>query len=198
MKLWLATHNKGKVDEFKRLLSGMPVELHIASEISSFSPPPETGKTFLENALIKARSLISVVQPDEWVLADDSGLCVEGLNGLPGVHSARYAGDHASAAENNAKLLKMVQIRTPGNRAAYFECSLVLIAPDRSETIFSGTAKGTIATKEAGKNGFGYDPVFIAEGQTITFAEMAYADKNAISHRNMATQKLKEHLASIL
>lgn len=198
MKLWIATHNKGKAEEFKRLLAGLPIELHIAGEIASYTPPPETGKTFLDNALIKARSLISVVKADEWVLSDDSGICVEGLGGLPGVHSARYAGDHASAVENNAKLLKMVHLRTPTNRKAHFECTLVLISPDRTETVFTGIAKGSIATKEAGKNGFGYDPVFIGEGQTMTFAEMAYADKNAISHRNQAAQKLKEHLASIL
>lgn len=198
MKLWVATHNKGKADEFKRLLSDLPIELHMASEISSFSPPPETGKTFLDNALIKARSLKSVVNDDEWVLSDDSGICVEGLGGLPGVHSARYAGDHASPMENNAKLLKMVHIRTPANRNAHFECTLVLIGPDRKEHVFTGMVKGTIHTKESGKNGFGYDPIFVAEGQKVTFAEMPYAEKNAISHRNQAAKKLKEFLASVL
>lgn len=198
MKLWVATHNKGKADEFKRLLADLPVELHMASEISSFSPPPETGKTFLDNALIKARSLKSVVHDDDWVLSDDSGLCVEGLGGLPGVHSARYAGDHASQMENNAKLIKMVHIRTPMNRAAHFECTLVLISPDRKETVFTGMCKGTIAKKESGTNGFGYDPVFIGEGQTITFAEMPYAEKNVISHRYLAAQKLKAHIANLL
>lgn len=198
MKLWIATHNKGKADEFKRLLEGLPVELHMASEIKSFSPPPETGTTFLDNALIKARSLKSVVDDNDWVVSDDSGLCVEGLGGLPGVHSARYAGDRASAAENNAKLLKMVHIRSPGNRNAQFECTLVLIGPDRKEVIFTGTAKGTLATKELGKTGFGYDPVFIPEGKTQTFAEMPYAEKNTLSHRYQASQKLKEHLKSVL
>lgn len=198
MKLWIATHNKGKADEFKRLLEGLPIELHMAGEIRSFTPPPETGKTFLENAQIKARSLKSVVDDGDWVLSDDSGIVVEGLGGLPGVHSARYAGDHASPAENNAKILKMVHIRTPGNRSAQFECTLVLIGPDRKETVFTGIAKGTIATKEQGKNGFGYDPVFIPEGKTQTFAEMPYAEKNALSHRNQAAQKFKDHLKTIL
>lgn len=198
MKLWVATHNKGKADEFKRLLTGLPIELHMAGEIRSYSPPPETGKTFLENALIKARSLITTVNADEWVLADDSGICVEGLGGLPGVHSARYAGNNASPAENNAKLLKMVHIRSPGNRKAQFECTLVLISPDRKETIFTGACPGTLAPKEMGKNGFGYDPIFIPEGQTLTFAELGYAEKNALSHRNQATAKLKDYLASIL
>lgn len=198
MKLWVATHNKGKADEFKRLLADLPVELHMASEISSYSPPPETGKTFLENAQIKARSLKSVVNDEDWVLSDDSGLSVEGLGGLPGVHSARYAGDKASAMENNAKLLRMVHIRTPVNRAAQFECTLVLIGPDRKEHVFTGVCKGSIAKKEAGTQGFGYDPVFIVEGKSITFAEMSYADKNAVSHRNQAAQKLKEHLKTLL
>lgn len=198
MKLWIATHNKGKADEFKRLLADLPVELHMASEISSFTPPPETGKTFLENAQIKARSLKSVVDDTDWVVSDDSGLCIEGLGGLPGVHSARYAGNHASQMENNAKVLKMVHLRTPTNRAAHFECTLVLIGPDRKEHVFTGLCKGSIAKKESGTNGFGYDPVFIVEGQTITFAEMSYMDKNAVSHRNQAAKLLKEHLRSIL
>ncbi len=198
MKLWVATHNKGKADEFKRLLEGLPVELHMASEISSFSPPPETGKTFLENAQIKARSLKSVVNDEDWVVSDDSGICVEGLGGLPGIHSARYAGEHASPVENNAKLLKMVHIRTPANRNAHFECTLVLIGPDRKEHVFTGIAKGTIHTKEAGKTGFGYDPIFVPEGKTQTFGEMPYAEKNALSHRNQASKQLKEFLSSVL
>ncbi len=198
MKLWIATHNKGKAEEFKRLFEGMPVELHIAGEIRSFSPPPETGDTLLANAQIKARSLKSVVDDADWVLADDSGLFVEGLGGLPGVHSARYAGAHASPAENNAKLLKMVHIRTPGNRNAQFECTLVLIGPDRKESVFTGIAKGTLATKEMGKGGFGYDPVFIPEGKTQTFAELPFAEKNILSHRYQASQKLKEHLKTVL
>ena len=198
MKLWIATNNKGKADEFKRLLADLPVELHMASEISSYSPPPETGKTFLENAQIKARSLKSVVDTEDWVVSDDSGLCIEGLGGLPGVHSARYAGDHASQMENNAKVLKMVHIRTPTNRAAHFECTLVLIGPDRQEKVFTGICKGSIAKKEAGTHGFGYDPLFIVEGQNITFAEMSYLDKNAVSHRNKATQQLKSHLLTVL
>lgn len=198
MKLWVATHNKGKAEEFKRLFEGLPVELHMASEIRSFTPPPETGKTFLENAQIKARSLKSVVDDGDWVVSDDSGICVEGLGGLPGVHSARYAGDRASSAENNAKIIKMVHIRTPTNRNAQFECTLVLIGPDRKETVFTGIAKGTIATKETGKTGFGYDPVFIPEGKTQTFAEMPYAEKNTLSHRYQAAQKLKEHLKTLL
>src|SRR4051812_23724126 len=114
--LWVATTNQGKFNEFRNILGTM-LDLHSAGELKVYSAPPETGKTFEDNARIKARSL-KAIRPGEWVVADDSGLEVEGLNSMPGVHSARYAGDKASDAENVAKVLKMVQIRNAGNRSA--------------------------------------------------------------------------------
>jgi len=131
-------------------------------------------------------------------VADDSGLVVEGLNGLPGVHSARYAGPHAQPSENNAKLLKMMQIRAISSRKAYFHCSLVAISPTNELFSFEGRFDGEIATKGSGTGGFGYDPVFIPEGETRTLAEMTSAEKNAISHRGKAmrafVEVLKKHL----
>ncbi len=197
MKLWVATGNKGKLSEFKLLLNRTPCELHSQNELPVYSSPPETGQSFLDNARIKAKSLKSVVDDADWVLADDSGLCVEGLNGLPGVHSARYAGEKASDGENVAKLLKMMQIRPIANRNAYFECSLVLISPTREEHIFTGQVHGQIATKSQGTTGFGYDPVFIAQGQTQTFAELSHAVKNTLSHRAEACKKLTEFLLNL-
>ena len=138
MRLWIATGNKGKLAEFKMMMANPAIEIRSQNELPVYSSPPETGKTFLENAQIKARSLKSVVDDADWVLADDSGLCVDGLGGLPGVHSARYAGEKASDGENVAKLLKMMQIRSSSNRKAYFECSLVLISPQRTEQVFTG------------------------------------------------------------
>ena len=120
LELWVATGNQGKLNEFKMLLHRLVaagLELHAQSELPVFSPPPENGQTFLENARIKARAF-KAVKPGTWVLADDSGLCVEGLNGLPGIHSARYAGPKASDAENVAKLLKMMALRPMPNRRA--------------------------------------------------------------------------------
>lgn len=198
MELWLATGNKGKAQEFKRLLKDLPIELKTQDELPVYSSPEETGKTFLENARIKAKALKSVVAENAWVVADDSGLCVDGLGGLPGIYSARYAGEKATYAENNAKLLKMMQIRGVRDRKAHFECTLVLINPDRQEFDFSGQLHGTIAQKAQGTNGFGYDPVFVPDGETKTFAELTDAQKNSISHRFLATQKLVEHLKAVL
>lgn len=192
MNLWIATGNKGKLAEFKLLLKSLDATIKSESDLELYSQPPEDGKTFLDNARIKAKALKSMVPEDDWVLADDSGLCVEGLNMMPGVFSARYAGDKASSAENVAKLLKMLQIRSPLNRKAFFECTLVLLSPDRQEFVFSGQVHGHIAKKEMGKGGFGYDPVFIPEGREKTFGELTDGEKNALSHRYQACQKLLE------
>jgi XTP/dITP diphosphohydrolase len=193
--LWVATGNRGKLAEFKMLLKNLPFTLKAQSELPVFSPPPETGTTLLENARIKAKSLKSVVNDADWVIADDSGLFVEGLDNLPGVHSARYAGPKASAQENNAKLLKMMQIRSATNRKAYFECTLVLISPEREEHVFVGRQEGQVATKAIGTGGFGYDPVIIPTGMTKTMGELNDAEKNAISHRYKACQLLLEFFA---
>lgn len=188
LKLWVATTNPGKLNEFRNLLSGV-AEIHSISELKVYAVPKETGKTFEENARIKARTL-KAVKPGEWVVSDDSGLEVEGLGGLPGIYSARYAGDKASDSENAAKLLKMVQIRTPQNRSAQFRCVLIVFAPDGKESVLEGTVKGTIATAAKGRDGFGYDPVFIPEGQTKTYAELGATVKNQGSHRAQAIRKL--------
>jgi len=194
--LWIATGNKGKLGEFKLLLKSLGCEIKSQSEIAHFSQPPENGATLLDNARIKARALKSVAPETDWVLADDSGLFVDGLNGLPGVHSARYAGDRASSGENNAKLLKMLQIRSPMNRKAHFECTLVLLSPNKEEQVFTGQVHGEITKKETGKGGFGYDPVFVPDGFTKSFAELTDGEKNALSHRHQAVQKLLEFFKS--
>lgn len=197
MKLWIATGNKGKLSEFKLLLNKINMSIHSQNELPVYSSPPETGQTFLENARIKARSLKSVVDDADWVLADDSGLCVEGLGGLPGVHSARYAGEKARDSENVAKLLKMMQIRSATNRKAYFECSLVLLSPKREEHVFTGQIHGQIATAARGTQGFGYDPVFIPDGHQQTFGELTDGVKNSLSHRAVACKKLSEFLIQL-
>lgn len=187
-ELWVATTNAGKLTEFKNMM-GSTCDIHHAGELSYYSSPPETGKTFAENARIKARALKSLKQ-GTWVVADDSGIEVEGLGGLPGIHSARYAGDKAGDRENVAKLLKMLQIRSPGNRKAQFRCVFVAYDPDGGEHTIEGVVSGQIATSAQGTSGFGYDPIFIPEGQTQTFAQLGLAVKNQISHRAKAIREL--------
>jgi len=187
-ELWISTTNQGKLNEFRNIL-GDRCEIHTVGELGFYSAPPETGKTFEENARIKAKTL-KAIKPGVWVVADDSGLEVEGLGGLPGIHSARYAGDKAGDAENVAKLLKMVQIRTATNRKAQFVCSLVIYDPAGKESVINGIVKGEIATASRGKGGFGYDPVFIPEGHDKTFSELGAAVKNQLSHRAQAIRGL--------
>ena len=198
MEIWVGTTNKGKLSEFKLLFEKEfpEVKIHSLSELSNYSQPPENGQTYLDNARIKAKSL-KAMKPGVWVVAEDSGLEVEGLNNLPGIHSARYAGPKASDSENVAKLLKMLQIRS-NNRAAKFVCTMVVFTPAGEEWIFNGELKGLIAPTPAGQHGFGYDPIFTPTGEKQTLAELGYAFKNQNSHRAAATRalisKLKETL----
>jgi len=193
MELWIATGNKGKLSEYKMLIQKEVPDLKIFSQadLPSFSPRPEDGKTFEDNARIKSKTLRSV-KNQAWILGEDSGLEVEGLNNLPGIHTARYAGPHASDSENVAKLLKMMQIRPMNNRNARFVCSTVVFTPEGVEWTFVGELKGTIATKPAGLHGFGYDAVFIPEGQTQTLAELGTGYKNQHSHRAVAAKAFIE------
>lgn len=193
MELWLATGNKGKIEEIKNLLDGLNIEVHAQGEMSFFSQPPENGESFEANARIKAKAL-HAMKPEAWTLADDSGLVVDGLGGLPGIHSARYAGPNAKSSENNAKLLKMMQLRSAINRKAHFHCTLIAIDPTGKEHIFEGQMDGEIAKVASGAAGFGYDPVFIAQGEERTVAEMSPGEKNSISHRSKALKAFIEVL----
>lgn len=196
-ELWISTGNKGKLGEFKLLFEKeFPnFKIHSIADLPTFTPPPENGQTFLDNARIKAKSL-KAVKPGVWVLADDSGLEVEGLGGLPGVHSARYAGPKASDSENTAKLLKMMQIRAVANRNAQFKCVLVVFTPTGEEWTFTGELKGAIAKAPTGQHGFGYDPVFLPEGETKSLAELGAGFKSKNSHRAKATLAFIEKLKS--
>lgn len=189
MELWIATGNKGKLAEYKLLLKEL-IELQIFSQadVPSFTPRPEDGKTFEDNARIKAKTL-RAVKNNAWVLGEDSGLVVEGLNGLPGIHSARYAGPKASDSENVAKLLKMMTLKPMQNRNAKFVCTTVIYMPSGEEMVLTGEMKGEIAKKPAGLHGFGYDPVFIPEGQTQTLAELGTGYKTQHSHRAQALKQ---------
>lgn len=198
MELWIATGNKGKLEEYRLGLAKFPdFKVYSQADLPHFTPKPEDGATFLDNARIKAKS-VKALKSEHWVLGEDAGLEVEGLNNMPGVHTARYAGPHARDSENVAKLLKMIQIRTPANRKAQFKCVTVILTPQNEEWVFEGSLKGQITTKPAGTLGFGYDPVFIPEGETKTLAELGPAYKIQKSHRAQALsdflKKIKETL----
>ena len=192
MKLWVATSNKGKLDEVRHILGDCGMEIKSLAELGSYTSPPETASDFVGNARIKAKSL-HAVKPEDWVIADDSGLEVDGLNKLPGVHSARYAGDKASDAANTAKLLKMMSLRSATNRQAQFVCVVVAINPEGQEFVFEGFLKGEISRQQRGTNGFGYDSVFIPEGFDKTLAEVNAAEKNRISHRAAALRDFRKN-----
>lgn len=187
-ELWISTTNQGKLNEFRNLMNDK-VQIHSVSELKFYSAPPENGLTFVDNALIKARTL-KALKPGVWVVADDSGIEVDGLGGLPGIHSARYAGPKASDGENIAKLLKMLQIRSPGNRKAKFHCVLVAYDPGGLEYVIDTTCEGQIADQARGKVGFGYDPIFMPDGHSQTFSELGLSVKNQISHRAKAIRQL--------
>lgn len=186
MELWIATGNKGKLDEYRLTLAKVPeFKVYSQGDLPHFTPRPEDGKTFLDNARIKARS-VKALKSEHFVLGEDAGLEVEGLNNLPGIHTARYAGPHARDSENIAKLLKMVQMRTSQNRKACFKCVSVVLTPQNEEWVFEGVLHGQISSKVAGALGFGYDPVFIPEGETKTLAELGPGYKIQKSHRAIA------------
>jgi XTP/dITP diphosphohydrolase len=203
MDIWIGTTNKGKLTEIKLIIEKeIPnVVLHSITELSTYVQPPENGQTYLDNARIKARSLKSM-KPGFWVVAEDSGLEVTGLNNFPGIHSARYAGPKAADSENVAKLLKMMQIRNVSPRTARFYCQMVVFTPTGEEWLFDGELKGTIAPKATGVHGFGYDPVFIPDGQpdnnNKTLAELGFAFKNQNSHRASAIRSFVAKLRTSL
>lgn len=156
--------------------------------------PPEVGETFLDNARIKALAGHGMY-PDHWVLADDSGLCVDALDGAPGVRSARFAGEDATDADNVARLLHELEGHPdPADRSARFVCVLALIAPDGTETFAEGTVEGTIIDAPAGDSGFGYDPVFVPQGEQDTFAQLGVDVKARMSHRARAARDLQQRL----
>ena len=198
MEFWIATGNKGKLTEYKMMLNREFPDMKVFSQadLPTFTPRPEDGKTFEDNARIKSKTLKAMKQGN-WILGEDSGLEVEGLNKLPGVHSARYAGPKASDSENVSKLIKMMALKPMPNRNARFVCTAVVYTPAGEEWVIHGEMKGTIATKPAGLHGFGYDPVFIPEGQTQTLAELGVGFKNQHSHRHQALKILIEKMKQL-
>ena len=188
MRLLLGTKNRGKIREMREILLdlGLPQVRLLTFEEVPFSDIAEVGESLEENALLKARRICE--ETGLPVLAEDSGLEVEALNGRPGVHSARFAGERATDGENIAKLLALLE--GVGDRRARFRAVAVLRFPDGKELVAEGELRGEIALEPRGKSGFGYDPVFIPEGFTETLAELGLTIKNEISHRRRALEKL--------
>lgn len=193
----VCTGNAHKVEELTDLLSTLPCvlsELRLEALPAGAVLPPEIGETFLDNARIKAHAGASMY-PGCWVLADDSGLAVDALDGAPGVHSARFAGEDADDATNVALLLERLEpIVDAELRSARFVCVLVAVAPDGTEYVAHGTVDGRIAHEVAGTHGFGYDPLFVPDGHAATFAELGHDVKSTMSHRARAARELAAKL----
>jgi XTP/dITP diphosphohydrolase len=185
----LATGNAGKVRELAALLAPLAIEIIPQTQLG-ISSADETGDTFEDNALLKARHAAGAAGLP--ALADDSGIEVDALGGRPGVRSARYAGAQATDAANNALLLHELSGAPPARRVARYRCVIAYVrdASDPAPLIARGSWEGTIAPAPAGSGGFGYDPLFIPEGGTLTAAQMPAADKNAVSHRGRALADL--------
>ena len=188
-KLLFATGNKNKVIEIKALLDGLPYEIVSMDEIGFTEDIPETGKDLMENAIIKAQYLFDKTKKN--IIAEDTGLEVSALNGAPGVHTARYAGDAKDSTANMNLLLE--NLIEKEDRSAQFHTVIALIINGELYT-FDGISKGEIAKNLSGSEGFGYDPIFIPEGFSTTFAEMSLAEKSKISHRGRALSKMIEFL----
>ncbi|MTV83240.1 XTP/dITP diphosphatase [Lactobacillus sp. CRM56-3] len=185
--LVIATRNRGKAREFTEMLTPKGITIKTLADYPEIGEIKENGKTFEENATLKAEAIASHTQLP--VLADDSGLEVAALNGDPGIYSARYAGDHDDAA-NNAKLLNKLAAVPADHRQAVFHTTLVLVKPNGDKLVVDGEVQGVILTAPRGENGFGYDPLFYIPSKKKTMAEMTDHEKNAISHRGRAAEKM--------
>jgi XTP/dITP diphosphohydrolase len=192
-RLLLATRNPGKLVELRRMLSGFDV-VGLA-DVPDFPEAPETGATFAENALAKARDAAAATGLPS--VADDSGLAVDALNGMPGVLSARWSGRHGDDRANLELLLAQVGDVPDERRGAAFVCAAALVVPGGPETVVHGAWTGRLTRAPRGTNGFGYDPIFVPDGETRTSAELSADEKDAASHRARAPQALLPHLRAL-
>jgi XTP/dITP diphosphohydrolase len=190
MQLVIASRNVHKLREFRAILLKSVPDLDIFSLIDfpEYQPPEESGATFEENAILKAVHAAHSLQ--KWVLSDDSGLVVPALQGAPGVFSARYAGSHATDAENRKKLLGKMGHLSDTLRQAYFECWIALASPEGLQKVVKGLCEGVILDSERGRQGFGYDSIFVKHGYGKSFGELDDSTKNEISHRRKAFSKM--------
>ena len=194
MKFVLATHNPGKLKEMADILSGLGVEVVSPAELGIDVEVEETGSTFAENAMLKARAICDASGLP--AIADDSGLCVDALNGGPGVYSARYGGEGLDDAARTRLLLENMRGQT--TRAAHFACAIACVFPGGDTLTAEGRCDVAIAFAPMGQGGFGYDPVFLVPELGKTFSQLSGAEKNEISHRGRALRAFSEKLATYL
>ena len=197
-RIVLATRNAKKLAELDRLLSsaGLDVQILGSDAFKDLPEIDETGQTFAENALIKAREVCQHTSLP--VIADDSGLCVDALDGSPGVFSARWAGESANDENNLDLVLEQIVDVPDGQRGAYFACAAALVMPDGREFLVSGQVNGQLLRQRSGTGGFGYDPIFVPDGYSVTTAQMSAQEKDAISHRGQAMRELVPLLVQAL
>ena len=196
MHIVIASHNMHKIREIRSILKTLYTgDLLSLADFPHYTPPPETGLSFEDNAILKAVHAAQTLQA--WVLADDSGLVVPSLKGAPGIRSARYAGEQATDAENRKKLLEAMCTFTEDARAAYYECHVALASPEGLKKCVRGTSEGILLTQERGGGGFGYDPLFLKHEYSKTFSEMPETLKNRISHRRKALDKISIFFPSL-
>ena len=197
-RLIVATRNLDKLIELRRILDAgqVPVDVSDLDEFPDMPEVAETGLTFTENALLKARAVAAYTGLP--AVADDSGLCVDALNGMPGVLSARWAGRHGADDANLELVLAQLADIPAGHRGAQFACAAALVLPSGAEHVAEGLLEGSLTTAPRGTNGFGYDPIFVPDGYEITTAEMDPADKDKISHRGRALRHLAPIIAALL
>lgn len=191
-KIVIATGNKGKAEEFKSIFEKFGFEIQTLLDYPELDEIDETGDTFAENALLKAEGVSRAL--NTIVLADDSGLKVDALQGQPGIYSARFAGEEKNDAKNNAKLLGELSELPFEERTAHFHCTLALAAPDKESMTIEGELDGYILGVPRGQNGFGYDPLFYVSEKDKTLAELTHEEKNNISHRAIAVRNLEKVL----
>lgn len=197
MKLFLASGNAHKAVELQALAeaTALPVEIISARAVGGMPPVAEDTGAFVGNARKKALALRAKLAPDEWVLADDSGLCVDALSGAPGVESAYYAGPAGDSAANLQKLVIAMRGVADAERGAHFTCVLVVRGPGDAEHVFEGRCDGRLLHAPRGGAGFGYDPLFVPAGHERSYAELSDAVKNRISHRALAWARFAEFFA---
>jgi XTP/dITP diphosphohydrolase len=197
-RLVVATANRHKLTELTRILAVGHVDVDLTG-LGEFPGAPEvqeTGATFAENALLKARAIAGFTGLP--AVADDSGLCVDALNGMPGVLSARWSGQHGDDAANLRLLLGQLADVPSERRGAHFTCAAALVLPGGPEQVTEGIMRGTLVREPRGQNGFGYDPIFVADGHSVTNGELDSAAKDAISHRGKALRALAPVIAALL
>jgi len=196
-KLILATSNKDKAREIAEILSDTPFVVTTMKEEGYDPDIVEDGKTFEENALIKARTVHALAK-GAYVMADDSGLCIDALDGAPGIYSARFCGENSTYPEKFAKIFEMLKDVPEEKRTAKFVCSIAVVRPDGSEFTVRGEVRGVLHEKPMGDGGFGYDPIFYVPEFGMTTAQMTKEQKNSISHRGKASRAMAEKLKAEL